>query len=183
MAPNWCQDGPKRAQKDSQKTTKTRKLKRWGPKRRHPRFGVTSWGPSWTPSWPILDKFWRLFVNMFAKRFLHRFLIVFWGGLRTFIFWFSLKRKHNYGIFVKVLVGIVFDPQTPPKINEQLCQNQYPFITFFSLILQWFLEIFLSDSHWISLCEVNAATYDLLENSRVDQGSALSEFIKKWFKN
>ena len=126
MVPTWSQNGPKSvprwsqdAPRRPQKTTETRKRKKLGPKRRHPGNKVTSWEPSWTPSWPILDKFWRLFVNMFAKRFLHRFLMVF-GRLRTFIFWFSLRRKHNFDIFVKVLVGIVFDTQNPPKIVQKM---------------------------------------------------------------
>ena len=42
------------------------------------------------------------------------------GGLRTFIFRFSLKRKNNFEIFVKVFVGIVFDPPNPPKIVQKM---------------------------------------------------------------
>ena len=53
----------------------------------------------------------------------------------------------------------------------------------FSLIPQWLFKMFLSIFSWISLCEVNAATYDPLENSWVDQGSVLSAFMKRSFKN
>ena len=44
-------------------------------------------------------------------------------------------------------------------------------------------KIFLSISQAIFLREVNAATYDSLENFRVDRGSGLSAFIQKSFKN
>ena len=57
MVPKWSQNGPKSlprwsqdAPRKPQKTTKTRKRKKLGPKRRKPGNKVTSWDPCWTPS-------------------------------------------------------------------------------------------------------------------------------------
>ena len=51
------------------------------------------------------------------------------------------------------------------------------------MILTLFSLKILSGFRRFSLCEGNAETYDLLENSRVNQGSALRKFKKKPPKN
>ena len=74
----------------------------------------------------------------------------------------------------------------PKSLQKSINKSVQKSIRFFidcSLMLQWNFKIFLSIFQWISLCEVNAATYDPLENSRVDQGSVLSAFMKHPFKN
>ena len=43
----------------------------------------------------------------------------FLGSLGAFKIVFSPKRKHNFDIFVKVVVGIVFDLQNLPKIDPK----------------------------------------------------------------
>ena len=117
MVPTWSQVGAKTAQRGPKRTprnNKNSKTKNLGPKMGLPPNSVTSWGPSW---WTKIGDFLRTCLR-------RRFFIDFWwflGGLRTFIFWFSPRRKHNFHIFVKVFVGIVFDPQTLPKSTTTNC--------------------------------------------------------------
>ena len=70
-----------------------------------------------------LADFWVDFLNFLSTCLGSRFAMDFWcffDALQTLKIWFSLKRKHNFVIFVKVVIGIVFDPQNLPKIVQQM---------------------------------------------------------------
>ena len=77
-----------------------------------------------------------------------RCFIDFWwflGGLRTSIFWFSPRQKHNFHIFVKVFVGIVFDSQNPPKIRPNRPQEGSKVDQKSDRKICWVWERFLND--------------------------------------
>ena len=119
MSPRWSQDGPKRAPRRVQKQQKHENETCWAPRDENPKIP----SPLGTQVGPQVDLFCTNFGDFLSTCLRRRFFIDFWwflGGLRTFIFWFSLKRKHNFDIVGKVLVGIVFDPQNPPKIVQKI---------------------------------------------------------------
>ena len=99
----------------------------------------------------------------------------------------SIKILLNFQIDFSLILRAKMAPKTPPKNLEKSIyksvQKSIRFLMDFSLISQWFFKRFLSIFQWISSCEVNAATYDPLENFRVDQGSVLSAFMTHSFKN
>ena len=118
MTPSWCQDAPKRAQKDPKKQQKLENEEFEAPRGAYPQIQ----SPLGAQVGPQVDPFWTKIGDFLPTCLRRRFFIDFWwflGGLRTFIFWFSPRRKHNFHIFVKVFVGIVFDPQNPPKIDQK----------------------------------------------------------------
>ena len=122
MTPSWCQDGPKRAQKDPKKQQKLENEEFEAPRGAYPQIQ----SPLGAQVGPQVDPFWTKIGDFLPTCLRRRFFIDFWwflGGLRTFIFWFSPKRKHNFHIFVKVFVGIVFDSQNPPKIRPNRPQE------------------------------------------------------------
>ena len=92
-------------------------------------FSMTFWSPMILQSVQVglhVGSFLESCCPNFRTCLRTRFFIDFWwflGGLRTFIFWFSPRRKHNFHIFVKVFVGIVFDSQNPPKIRPNRPQE------------------------------------------------------------
>ena len=119
MVTSWSQDGPKMPQEGHKKQQKHENEKSWAPRGATP----VSGSPLGTHVGPQVEPFWTNFGDFLSTCLRRGFFIDFWwflGGLRTFIFWFSLKRKHNFDIFGKVLVGIVFDPQNLPKIDQKM---------------------------------------------------------------
>ena len=74
-------------------------------------------------------------------------------------------------------------PPNSPKINQQICPKIDAFFHNSLIDFVMIFKIFSSIFRWISLYEVNAATYDPLENFRVDRGSGLSPFINKSFND
>ena len=119
MAPSRSQDGPKMPQEGHKKQQKHENETCWAPRGATP----VSESPLGTHLGVQVDPFWTNFGDFLSTCLRRGFFIDFWwflGGLRTFIFWFSLRRKHNFDIFGKVLVGIVFDPQNLPKIVQKM---------------------------------------------------------------
>ena len=124
MVPKWCQYGPKTAPRGPQKQQQNENETFWAPR------GATTKinSPLGTQVGPQVEQFWINFGNFVLTCLRRRFFIDVWlflGGLRTFIFCFSLRRKYKFDIFVKVVVGIVFDPQNPPKICRKMVPRRF----------------------------------------------------------
>ena len=128
MVPKWSQNGPKMAPTRSQDGPKMpqegHKKQQKHEKRCHP----VSESPLGAQIGAQVGLKWDKLGDFLLTCLRRRFFIDFWwflGGLRTFIFWFSLRRKHNFDIFGKVLVGIDLDPQNLPKILQKMVPRRF----------------------------------------------------------